>query len=148
MMQLLWALDHSLQVLSKRMMKELRITGPQRLVLKIVRENPRISAGGLAQYLHIDPSTLTGILQRLERRRLLRRLVDPDDGRRAQFEVTAKGAEHAAVRTGTVEQAVLRTLQGLTPDTIQGARTFLAAMIAEMEREGRGRDASPALERR
>src|SRR5437899_1572618 len=85
MMKLLWALDHSLQVLSKRMGRELRITGSQRLVLKAVKALPGTSAGALAEYLHIDPSTLTATLHRLERRRLIRRVVDPVDARRVQL---------------------------------------------------------------
>ena len=63
-MRLLWAVDHGLQTRSKRMAVGLGITGPQRLVLRIVGRFPGISAGQLSRILHLDPSTLTGILRR------------------------------------------------------------------------------------
>src|SRR4051794_6777072 len=64
-MRLLWALVHGLQTRSKRMTQDMRISGPQRLVLRIVGLMPGISAGTLASILHVHPSTLTGIVQRL-----------------------------------------------------------------------------------
>ena len=66
-MRLLWAVDHGLQRRSKRMAATLGVTGPQRLVIRIVGRFPGISAGRLASILHLHPSTLTGILRRLER---------------------------------------------------------------------------------
>ena len=68
-MRLLWAIDHGLQTRSKRMAAALGVTGPQRLVIRIVGRFPGVSAGQLARILHLDPSTLTGILRRLERTR-------------------------------------------------------------------------------
>lgn len=65
-MQLLWAVTHGLESTSKRMHAQLGVTGPQRLVLRIVGHHGRISAGALADVLHIHPSSLTGMLQRLD----------------------------------------------------------------------------------
>ena len=76
-MQLVWAVTHGLESASKRMHAELGITGPQRLVLRIVGHQGRISAGALADVLHIHPSSLTGMLQRLEQAELIRRESDP-----------------------------------------------------------------------
>ena len=81
-MRLLWALDHALQKRSKQMQAELGITGPQRLVIRIVGRFPGIPAGQLAGILHLHPSTLTGILARLEHRGLITRRSDPRDRRR------------------------------------------------------------------
>ena len=47
-MQLLWAVAHGLESSSKRMHAELGVTGPQRLVLRIVGHYKRIAAGQLA----------------------------------------------------------------------------------------------------
>src|SRR5258708_17032792 len=65
-MRLLWAVDHALQSSSKRMEATYGITGPQRLVVRIVGRFPGIAAGRAAEVLHVHPSTLTGILKRLE----------------------------------------------------------------------------------
>src|SRR5262245_66636751 len=80
-MRLLWNIEHRLQSTSKRMDTTLGITGPQRLVLKIVARFPQISAKDVAQLLRLHPSTITGILQRLIDKGLLAREQDPADGR-------------------------------------------------------------------
>src|SRR5256885_6622520 len=107
-MRLLWALDHALQSASKRMESNFGMTGPQRLVMRIVGRFPGIAAGRVAEILHVHPSTLTGILKRLESRGLLQRRTDPRDARRALFMLTPKGRKLDTVRTGIVEQAVRR----------------------------------------
>src|SRR2546425_5569316 len=107
-MRLLWALDHALQSASKRMESNFGMTGPQRLVMRIVGRFPGIAAGRVAQILHVHPSTLTGILKRLEARGLLQRRADPRDARRALFILTPRGRKLDTVRTGIVEQAVRR----------------------------------------
>ena len=82
-MQLLWAVVHGLEKVSKRMGGEIGVTGPQRLGLRVVGLFPGMSAGDLASILHVHPSTLTGVLQRLVDQRLLARADDPLDRRRA-----------------------------------------------------------------
>src|ERR687888_5890 len=62
-MQRLWAVAHELQSISKRMDAHLGVTGPQRLVVRILGRRPGLSAGELAAILHLHPSTLTGVLR-------------------------------------------------------------------------------------
>ena len=64
-MQVLWAVVHGLEQTSKRMRGRIGVTGPQRLVLRVVGLFPGLSAGDLATILHVHPSTLTGVIQRL-----------------------------------------------------------------------------------
>ncbi len=90
-MRALWALDHDLQRASKRMNRTLGVTGPQRLVIRVLGGNPGLTAGQLAQALRIHPSTLTGILQRLGQRRLVSSARDPKDARRVRLELTPLG---------------------------------------------------------
>src|ERR1700726_1865441 len=78
-MRLLWSIEHGLQRMSKRMEADLGITGPQRLVLRIVGQFPGLSAGELAGIVRLHPSTITGILQRLVTSGLLERERDPAD---------------------------------------------------------------------
>ena len=127
-MRLLWAVDHGLQSRSKRMESTLGITGPQRLVIRVVGRFPGISAGDLADILHIHPSTLTGVLQRLQRRGLIERKRDPQDARRAQLWVSSKGQEIDALRTGTVEAAVRRALHKVPDQQVAHARELLASI--------------------
>jgi DNA-binding MarR family transcriptional regulator len=124
-MQLLWAVVHGLEKVSKRMTKQIGVTGPQRLVLRVVGLCPGVSAGRLAAILHIHPSTLTGILQRLVLRRLLVRISDSGDRRRAVLRLTPSGARINAVSRGTVERAVSDALDGVSRSDRQAAKRVL-----------------------
>jgi MarR family transcriptional regulator, organic hydroperoxide resistance regulator len=90
-MQLLWAVVHGLERTSKRMTTELGVTGPQRLVLRVVGLFPGMSAGDLAAILHVHPSTLTGVLRRLSEQGLLLRVSDVQDRRRAILRLSPAG---------------------------------------------------------
>lgn len=102
------------------MANELGITGPQRFVLRVLELAPKISSGALAEYLHLHPSTLTGVLQRLERRKLLVRRRDPNDARRVLLELTPAGRRVLKKRTASVEavvRAVISRERGKQIDT-------------------------------
>jgi DNA-binding MarR family transcriptional regulator len=131
-MRLLWAVDHGLQSTSKRMESTLGVTGPQRLVLRLVGRFPGITAGTLAQILHVHPSTLTGVLKRLEKRGLLERKSDPLDGRKALFALTEAGRTLDVPSTGTVEAAVQRVLSRMTRARILHTQDVLTALAEEL----------------
>jgi DNA-binding MarR family transcriptional regulator len=131
-MRLLWAVDHGLQSTSKRMEASLGVTGPQRLVVRLVGRFPGITAGTLAQILHVHPSTLTGVLKRLEKRGLLERKSDPLDGRKALFALTETGKELDVPATGTVEAAVQRVLSKMTRARILHTQDVLTALAEEL----------------
>lgn len=135
-MRALWALDHALQSASKRMETSLGVTAPQRLVVRIVGRFPGIAAGEVSAILHLHPSTLTGVLRRLERRGLVERTVDPADGRRALLALTARGREVDELRSGTVEAAVRRALRRLPPGTRRAARQAAEALAVELGKLG------------
>jgi DNA-binding MarR family transcriptional regulator len=127
-MRLLWALDHALQSRSKRMLSSLGVTGPQRLVIRAVGRRPGMSAGELAELLHLHPSTLTGVLSRLVEHRLLDRAGDPADSRRALFRLTARGRRVNRVNSGTVEGAVRRVIGGRSAGRVAAAAEILSAL--------------------
>ena len=143
-MRLLWSIDHGLQTTSKRMEITLGITGLQRMVLRLVGRFPSISAGRLARLLHLHPSTLTGVLKRLEDKGLVTRTADPLDGRRALFTLTSRGRTLDVPATGTVEAAVQRVLSRNSGGKIASARDVLRALSEELGNGGR----SPAPARR
>jgi trehalose 6-phosphate phosphatase len=132
-MRLLWALDHALRKRSKRMASESGVTGPQRLALRVIHHAQDLSAGALAQTLKIHPSTLTGILQRLERRRLITRQIDRSDRRRQHLVLTRHGRQATASRSGSIEQAVARVLQRSNARDLSIARRLLLSLIKAID---------------
>jgi DNA-binding MarR family transcriptional regulator len=133
-MQLLWSVDHGLQSASKRMKARLGITGPQRLVVRILGRTPGMGAGQLAAVLRVHPSTLTGVLKRLQARGLIERLDDPEDNRRARFRLTREGRAVDRLRAGTAETVVRRVVERLPPKQLAAAEEALAAVAAALER--------------
>lgn len=134
-MRLLWAVDHGLQSMSKRMEAKMGVTGPQRLVIRIVGRYPGISAGQLAEILELHPSTLTGVLRRLQERGIVERKTDPKDGRRALFDLTARGKELDAMRVGTVEAVVRATLKSVPKRKLEATQEVLAALADALRPE-------------
>jgi MarR family transcriptional regulator, organic hydroperoxide resistance regulator len=121
-LQVVWALDRTLGV-----------TGTQRFVLCLAAQRPGISAGALAAALHLHPSTLTGVLDRLTRRRLLERLPDASDARRALFRVTDAGRALADRRDGSVEACARRALRRVSPEDVRATERVLSALVAALD---------------
>jgi DNA-binding MarR family transcriptional regulator len=134
-MQRLWELVHAIAVRSKRMSKTIGVTGPQRLVIRVVGQSPDATAREIAEILGLHPSTLTGVLARLERQRMLQRKVDPADRRRVRFRLTALGRRIDQERKGTVEAAVRRALGRADPAMIAGTEALLELLVAELSRD-------------
>jgi DNA-binding MarR family transcriptional regulator len=132
-MQLPWAVVHGVERLSKRMAADIGVTGPQRLVLRVVGLFPGISAGDLATVLLVHPSTLTGVLQRLVAQRLLARFDDPTDRRRAVLRLTKRGRRLNAARQGTVEAAIAQALQGISDRDLMATKRVLERVADHLD---------------
>jgi DNA-binding MarR family transcriptional regulator len=139
-MRLIWEVDQALQRASKHMESALGVTGPQRLVIRIVGRFPGLPAGHLATLLRVHPSTLTGVLKRLERKGLMRRREDPRDGRRLLLSLTDKGRVFNLANDGTVEASVQRALEHSSPDEIAATREVLGSIVEHLGRQISGAD--------
>lgn len=137
-MRLLWNIEHELQRISKRMKATIGITGPQRLVLRIATERPGLSAGELAAIVHLHPSTITGVLERLVKKGLLERERDPRDGRRVRLRSRTAAHRLVGESSGTVEAAITRVLARLPKTRVSHAREVLAAIAESLNGEGAG----------
>ena len=134
-MQHMWELVHALDVRSKRMVKSVGVTGPQRLVIRIIGQRPNQTASQIASTLNMHPSTLTGLLARLETRGLLVREVDAEDRRRARFLLTLAGKKIDRLQRGTVEAAVRRALARLDDNDLDHTRATFGRLIEELSRD-------------
>jgi MarR family transcriptional regulator, organic hydroperoxide resistance regulator len=132
-MQLLWAIDHGLGSISKQMLRRIGITAPQRLVLRLVGRSPHIMPSQLAEQLHLDRGTMTGILERLVAQDLIIRQPHPGDRRKALLRLSAKGRRLDRETSGTVEQCVSRALASVSSAKVRAARAVLEAVASEMD---------------
>jgi DNA-binding MarR family transcriptional regulator len=133
-MQVLWRLVHGLEQRSKRTAARTGITGPQRLVIRLVGLDPKISASELAALLHLHRSTVTGVLRRLERQGLLSRRPYVHDRRRAELTLSARGQKVNRMRTDTAEATIGNALQRLSARDRTCTRRALAAIAEDLER--------------
>lgn len=133
-MQRMWELVHALDVRSKRMIKAVGVTGPQRLVIRIIGQKPNQTASQIATTLGKHPSTLTGVLARLLQRGTITREADAVDRRRARFGLTPAGKKIDKLQKGTVEAAVRRALSRTSDAKVEGMREVLSLLVEELER--------------
>jgi DNA-binding MarR family transcriptional regulator len=132
-MQEMWGLVHALDVRSKRMAQTIGVTGPQRLVVRIVGQRAGRTASEIAAVLGMHPSTLTGVLSRLEARGALARDIDAQDRRRSRFRLTAVGRRIDRERRGTVEAAVRRVLGRVDDLAVTKTQGLLRMLADELE---------------
>ena len=100
---------------------ELSVT--QLRLLAILRDRT-VAMSEVARYLGLDRSSITGLVQRGERRGLVQRVPSPDDGRGVLVEATADGRALA----GEVEDQVRSRLLALTAPLTPSERARLTAL--------------------
>jgi DNA-binding MarR family transcriptional regulator len=66
-------------------------TGPQLWGLKTISQNESLSLGELARRMYLHPSTITGLIDRLEKKGLVERDRDQTDRRVIKLGLTSKG---------------------------------------------------------
>jgi DNA-binding MarR family transcriptional regulator len=148
LLRLLWAIDHLLEKTSKDMESNLGVTGPQRLVLRLLGRFPGITAGRLSKLMLVHASTVSIILKRLEERGLIERREDTRDRRRAFLGLTRAGRDLNADLPGTVEAAVKHLLATMPEEKVQHAHDVLSALGRALEAQHRAAAApSPAAQR-
>ena len=129
---MMWAVDHELHRVSKRMIGRLGLTAPQRLAVRFIGREPGLTPGRLAELLHLDPGTISGIVKRLESAGLISRVRSGGDTRRMHLTLTAKGQALNRRRKGTVEAAVRRTLDGMPAADLAAASRLLRRLAVHL----------------
>jgi DNA-binding MarR family transcriptional regulator len=84
-------------------------------VFAILRDRRRLRMSALAAHLGLDRSTLSGLVDRAERRGLLRRASDADDGRGVEVGLSHEGQLFAERIAAAVRSALAPRIDGLAP---------------------------------
>jgi DNA-binding MarR family transcriptional regulator len=69
------------------------VTGPQLWALKTISQSEKLTHGQLGKTMYLHPSTITGLVDRLESKGLVRRSRDSVDRRVVTVELTEAGRE-------------------------------------------------------
>lgn len=90
-------MSRAIDLQSKRLAKQHELTGPQLVCLREIVRQQYTTPSGLAKAVSLSQGTVTGILVRLERRRLVERVRSNEDKRRIHVSVTERGRELVAL---------------------------------------------------
>lgn len=102
----------------RRFEDEARIHGvtlPQWRALAEIYKSEGISQVSLAGCIDTDPMTLSGILDRLEKRGLIERYPDPNDSRAKLARLTAEGTHLVSTARNVGRELYDNALEGLSP---------------------------------
>jgi DNA-binding MarR family transcriptional regulator len=103
-------------------------------VLGRVQREGRQTPGGLARAEHVQPPSMTRIVERLEKRGYLRREPDPEDGRQQRISVTDGGLDFIERTREQRNRWLAGQLERLPPTEQLALRTALPALqrLAEL----------------
>ncbi len=128
---------------SRRLVEQSGLTGPQWLTLREAARLGRPPAGVLARVINLSQPTVSGILDRLERRGLIERVRDAADRRSVAVSVTEAGQRLLAEAPSLLQDRFrleLSRLQEWEQTTILATLQRMAHMMAAEDL-----DAAPLL---
>ena len=131
----MWAVDHELQRVSKRMVGRIGLTAPQRLAVRFIGRHAGLTLGSLAELLHLHAGTVTGIVRRLEALDLVVQTRSTEDSRRRHVTLTPKGQRVNRQSNGTVEAAWRRTAATATPRELAAASRVMDLLARNLAAE-------------
>jgi DNA-binding MarR family transcriptional regulator len=120
----------------------LGLTMTQLRVLFILRTEPGLTAGVLAERLGTTPSTLTRIMDRLVSSRLVRRVSDDDDRRLVRHYLSETGLETVGEMERQGRARMYEVFRRLTPEQLESVVYALRALNQAMDASDAEMDSS------
>lgn len=102
------------------------------LLLYVIHENPQIQPSHLAERLYLKPSTITRLVQKLERRGLVEK---QSEGRSTAIVCTDKGVNMAAEMQKKWEDLIHQKQQELGERYVEVLSEMISNALDEMEKE-------------
>ena len=107
---------------SQRVKQETGLTGPQIWAIRVIHEHGPINISDIARRMYLHPTTVLGIIDRLEARGLVSRNRSKDDRRVVWLELTQDGKD-LVQSTPEVAQGLLGArLEGVDLNDLTGDR--------------------------
>jgi len=103
----------AIDLYSRSLVKEHGITGPQLVILQVLSRNNEMSVGELAKAISLGQATVTGILDRLEKRGLIIRRKDDNDKRKVLISPTEESKKVVAVKPSALQQTFVGQFEKL-----------------------------------
>ena len=123
----------SLQDYSQKVSSHFGITGPQLWVLKALYEKSSLSLGELSKRMYLNPSTITGVVDRLERRNYVLRDRSAKDRRVVKVRLTPKGERLVRRAPKPVQGRLIYGLRRLKEDELLLIQKSFEKLVEIME---------------
>jgi len=133
----------AIEIHSRKLANNYQITGPQLACLLVLLEDGPLLGSRLAKRLYLSPSTVVGIVDRLEEKGLVTRERSPSDRRQVQVSITEAGHEVATNAPSPLQDRLSEALKSL-PELEQVSITLALEKVVELMEADRI-DASPVL---
>jgi DNA-binding MarR family transcriptional regulator len=134
-MQSLRRIFKALQDYSQEVSSNFGITGPQLWALKMLSQHSSLALGDLSRKMYLHPSTITGVIDRLEHKGYVVRDRDLDDRRVVKVKLTPAGKDLVAKAPNPVQGKMIYGLRKLNKSelTVIYESVKKLAEIAEAE---------------
>jgi len=109
----------SVDVKSHRLAQKEGVTRPQLLNLRYIGRNTKTNATELAKRFHLSPSTIVGILDRLESKGYIERARETADRRIVNINITRAGERFLRKVIDPVMQTIEASINGHSVDDIR-----------------------------
>ena len=129
---------------SRKLSTQHKITGPQLVCLLCVEEHETVTPSAIARHVHLSPSTVVGILDRLEAKGLVSRERDLTDRRLVQVSLTENGNALVANAPSPLQDTLSEAMNELPKAELSAIAESLDRIVEMME--VRHIDAAPILE--
>ena len=123
----------ALQTYSQDVRNAYGLTGPQLWALKTLQGSRRLSMGRLATALAVHQSSMSILVDRLEKRGLVRRLRGQHDHRFVDMELTKRGAALAADAPEAAQGRLLHALEAMPAAEVSKIRHAVDRLVEAME---------------
>lgn len=105
------------------------LTSVQMVALVTIADNPGIDATRLSEIIDFDRATIGGVVDRLQRKGLIQRVVNAQDKRSKTMQATPAGKALLKVSLPRVERVQERLLAPLSPDERETFLRLIKAVI-------------------
>lgn len=120
---------------SRELLGRRNLTTSQLAALRHLARRGRLAAGEVARGVSVSQATITGVLDRLERRELVTRTRDPEDRRRVVIELTEAGREVVATSPPPLHERFVLRLAELPEAERKEIDRVLRRIVRMMEAE-------------
>ncbi len=126
----------ALEDYSREVQRAYGLTGPQLWALKTLHRLGPLTAGELAEALAVHQSSVSVLVARLERRRLVRRRRRRDDRRFVEIALTDAGRKLAEQSPEPAQGRLLHQLRRMAPADVARIRRSVEALVTAMAAGG------------